>query len=286
MKLAFTHLDKVYFPQGKITKGDLIEYYRFVAKRMLPFLKDRPLVIERYPSGIRSKGVYSKGFYQKNVQDYFPPWIKTIKVERSEKGEGNLVNCDQLDTLLYLVNLGTVTFHTWLSKKSQLRKPDKLVFDLDPPQGKFDLACEAALCLKDLLEGEYKLKTFLMTTGSKGLHVVIPIKPLLDFEEVRNFAREIAQMITDENPKLFTTNVRKTGRRGRVYIDVMRNAYAQHSVAPYSVRPTKEASIAMPISWKDLSSIHPKSFTLLNIHEMALSNPWRTFFTSAKKIPR
>lgn len=279
-KLKITHPDKVWFPKEKFTKGDVLAYYKAIASKMLKLLKGRPLVMQRFPDGIKKEG-----FYQKNVPDYFPSWIKTVSVKRKEQSQTKLVVCDTKDALLYLVNFGCLTPHVWLSSGKHLEKPDKLIFDIDPPKNKLEAAKDVAYLLKEALEKKCKLKTFIMTTGSRGYHVVVPIKQTLSFDEAREFAKKVAEAIAKENPKLCTTAVRKTSRQGRVYIDVMRNAYAQHGVAPYAVRALPGAPIAMPISWAQLSKTDPQSFTLSNYRRQA-QNPWSSFTRSARSIAK
>lgn len=279
-RVEITNPDKVLFPKDKITKKDLIEYYKRVAPLMLPHLKDRPLVLERYPNGI-----CKSGFMQKNVSEHFPSWIATVAVKRQAAGKGELVTCQNKDTLIYLANLACITPHLWLSKKLKIRCPDRVIFDLDPPKGKLSEAKQAAKLLRQVLEKELKLKAFLMTTGSSGYHVVVPIKPQLDFDEVRLFAKKIAMRVCEMEPKLFTIQTRKNQRKARVFIDYLRNSYAQHAGAPYAVRAIQGAPIATPISWAELSRVEPQSFHLKNIRaKIARSNPWSSFFSSAKSI--
>lgn len=255
--------EKVFMPDEKITKGDIIDYYDDIADYILPFLKNRPLTMQRFPDGIREEG-----FYQKEVSDHFPDWIDTVKVEKKEGGTVEQVVCNNKATLIYLVNQGTVTFHPWLSKVSDLDKPDKLIFDLDPPgEDAFELVVEGAHALHDLLENELGLKTYLMTTGSKGLHVVSPIKPNLKFDDVRSFAKKAADYLSDGNSERFTTKTRKAKREGRLFLDYLRNAYGQTSVVPYSMRPHSKATIATPIEWEELSKkdLTSQSYHIKNI---------------------
>lgn len=277
-KVEITHPDKVWFPKEKITKGDLIAYYKSIASKMLIFLKGRPLVMQRFPDGIKKEG-----FFQKNVPDYFPSWIKTVSVKRKTKAKGKLMICDTKDALLYLVNFGCLTPHLWLSSGKYLEKPDKLIFDIDPPKNRLAEAKEVAYLLKEVLEKRCKLKPFVMTTGSRGYHVAVPIKQTVSFDEAREFAKQVAAAVVKENPKLCTTAVRKASRGGRIYIDVMRNAYAQHAVAPYAVRALAGAPIAMPISWAQLRKTDPQSFTLSNYRRRA-QNPWSSFARSSRCI--
>lgn len=273
-----THPDKVWFPKEKWTKGDVLNYYRAIASKMLPFLKGRPLVMQRFPDGIGKAG-----FFQKNVPDSFPSWIKTVSVKRKTQGPGKLVVCESKEALLYLVNFGCLTPHIWLSSGKSLEKPDRLVFDIDPPDGKIGEAREAARLLKGILEKRCKLHPFIMTTGSRGYHVVVPIKQTVDFDAARAFAKKVAAIAVEENPKLCTMAARKSARRGRVYIDVMRNAYAQHGVAPYAVRALPGAPIAMPISWAQLDKTDPQSFTLSRYPK---GNAWSRFAQKSKRISK
>jgi len=280
VKLEISHPDKVLFPKDKITKKDLIDYYQRVSSLMLPHLKDRPIIMQRYPNGIQKQG-----FIQKNISDFFPSWIQSISVKRQAASKGELVLCQNKETLTYLANLASISLHTWLSKKSKIDCPDRIIFDLDPPKGRFDLVRQAARALREILEKELKLKTFIMTTGSSGLHVVVPIKPNTSFDEVRAFAKLVAKRICEENPKLFTIQIRKNQRRGRVFIDYLRNAYAQHAIAPYSARALKGAPIATPISWEELSKVQPQSFHLKNMPaRIKKTNPWVSFYKSSKSI--
>lgn len=277
-KVAITHADKLWFPKAQLTKGDVINYYESVASKMLPFLKERPLVMQRFPEGIKNEG-----FYHKNVPDSFPDWIPTVVVDKREGGHSRLVLCNSRDVLLYLVNFGCLTPHIWLSAEKNLEKPDKLIFDIDPPKGKITEAKKVASLLREVLEKCYRLKSFVMTTGSRGYHVVVPIKATHPFDVVRDLAKEIAALVVAESPRLCTMEVRKAARRGRVYIDIMRNAYAQHGVAPYAVRALPAAPLAMPISWDELQDTDPQSFTLLN-YKPSERNPWQDFAHAAKKL--
>ncbi|MDX1640243.1 MAG: non-homologous end-joining DNA ligase [Balneolaceae bacterium] len=277
--------DKVFFPEEKITKGNLIDYYEKIADSFIPFLKDRPLSLNRFPDGITEEG-----FYQKQVSDYFPDWIDTVEIEKKEGGTNSQVVCNSKATLIYLVNQGTVSFHPWLCKTDNLHKPDKLVFDLDPPQGNFEIVVKGAKALRSLLEKELGLNAFLMTTGSKGLHVVCPIKPEKDFEDVRSFAKDVADYLADNNPDTFTTKTRKDQRKGRLFIDYLRNAYAQTSIPPYSVRAREGAPVATPLGWNELNKegLHSQSYTIKNIFKRLSQKdePWSQFNNKATKLKK
>jgi bifunctional non-homologous end joining protein LigD len=186
MKVEITNPNKILFPKSKITKEEFVDYYKFIAKKMLPLIKDRPISMQRFPGGIN--GIV---FFQKNVFEYFPSWIKTVSVKRKNKENIKMALCNDRDSLLYLANQVCVP-HVWLSRKDKLDYPDRMIFDLDPPKDDFPSVVKASLDLKKMLD-ELKLPSFVMTTGSKGLHVVIPIKREKKFDEVRHFARKIAE---------------------------------------------------------------------------------------------
>lgn len=234
----------------------MAEYYAAVADKMLPYLKDRPLTLHRFPNGIDEDG-----FYQKNASDYFPAFIKTVKI-KTEDGTNTQVICNNRKSLLYLVNQGTVGFHIWLAKKDKLRKPDKVVFDLDPSKNDFEKVKEAAHCVAEFLKKK-DIDPNLMTTGQNGLHVWYKIRRTKDFDQVREEVRAYAKELEEKYPDLLTTAVRKNQREEKIFVDYLRNAYAQTSVCPYSLRPNESAGIAMPISWKDLKKLKSSdAFTL------------------------
>lgn len=272
MKVEITHPDKVLFPKKKITKQEVVDYYKSVARLMLPLLKDRPISLERYPQGIKKEG-----FFQKNASEGTPDWIKTAKIARKEKGNIDMILCNDKNTLLWLANQNCITPHIWLSKVDKPNRPDRMVFDLDPPpRGSFASVVEAAFALRSILEKKYKLKAFVMTTGSKGLHVVVPLKRTHSYEEVRKFARSIAEALLEEEPKKYTLEARKEKRRGRLYLDVMRNAKGATVVAPYALRAKEGAPIATPLSWKELEehSLTSTFFHIRNIQKRLRKNPW------------
>jgi len=265
--------DKLLFPDDGISKGDLVEYYRSTAPRMLPYLRDRPLMMTRYPDGIGGEAIM-----QKNVPGYFPAWITRVAVKK-QGGSNRQVVCDKPATLVYLANQACIELHMFLSRLDALEKPDQLVFDLDPPDGgQFGLARRTALSLRGLLEEELGLAAFVKTTGGKGLHVHVPLRPAEDFDAARDFARLVAELLASRDPGQLTTAQRKDDRGGRLYLDIMRNAYAQTAVAPYSVRGRPGAHVATPLHWGELDdgSLNPGQFTIRTIEARlaAVSDPW------------
>lgn len=255
-----SRLDKVLFPDAGVTKGDLIDYYREIAPRMLPYLSERPVVMQRFPDGIGEDG-----FYQKDAPDYFPDWIETVTVEK-EGGTVDHVVCGNVATLVYLANQAVVTPHVWLSKVDRLHHPDRMIFDLDPPDDEFEIVRDAAWALRDLLD-ELALPSWPMTTGGRGLHVVVPLGRREDFDDVRDFARRVADLLAARNPDRFTTETRKNKREGRLFLDYLRNAYAQTGVPPYAVRPRAGAPVAVPLDWDEIDDpdLRGDSYTLENV---------------------
>lgn len=275
-----SNLDKVFFPQSKITKGDLITYYSKISSKMLPLIKDRPLSLHRFPNGIKGDG-----FFQKNFSEYFPNWLGKVAIPTKGNKKMEMVICNNKATLLYLANQAVVTFHPWLSKKKKLDFPDRMIFDLDPSSKDFSIVIDGAKTLKKILESLH-LEPFLMTTGSRGLHVVVPLKPTAEFDEVRSFAKQIAQLMVKEEPSKYTIEQRKNKRGKKVFIDYLRNGYGQTAVAPYSVRTIEGAPIAAPISWKELTAqLHSQKYNIKNIFRRK-SCPWSSISQSAAPLKK
>lgn len=284
-----SNLKKILFPKDKISKGDILDYYERVAKYMIPHMKKRPITMQRFPDGIDHEG-----FYQKNIANYFPKWIDYIPIKKQEDGVVKYAICNDAATLMYLANQLCLTFHLWLSKVDDVNAPDRLIFDFDPSSKSvisspknFVGIKKAALLMKDLLD-ELGLTSYVMTTGSRGVHVVVPLKRKYDFDEVRAFAREIAQFLVDENPKLLTLEVRKGKRRGRIFVDYLRNAFGQTAVAPYAVRAKSGAPVATPITWQELRSagMHAQRFTIKNIFKRLSTkkDPWHDIDKHAQTL--
>jgi bifunctional non-homologous end joining protein LigD len=265
--------DKVLFPgKGAVkeyTKGDLSAYYRSVAPFMLPYLRGRPLMLERHPDGIDGPR-----FMQKNTPDHYPEWIRRVEVPK-EDGTVTHTVCEDAATLVYLADQACLTLHRWLSRDDRIDRPDTLVFDLDPAKDDFPAVREAAHQLRELLD-QLKLPSALMTTGSRGLHVVVPLKGEDDFDDVRGFARDVADKLADDHPDQLTTAARKAERGERLYLDIQRNAYAQTAVAPFAVRALPGAPVATPMSWDQLdeAGLDARHWTIADAVEQARTRPW------------
>lgn len=266
--------DKVLFPAdgdgGKeYTKGDLVAYHRAVAPFMLPHLRGRPLMLERHPDGLDGPM-----FMQKNTPEHYPEWIERVEVAK----EGGTVLhpvCDDAATLVYLADQACLTLHRWLSRTGDVDRPDRLVLDLDPAVDDFAQVREAARDVRDLLD-RLKLPSVPMTTGSRGVHVVVPLNGHDDFDSVRGFAREIAEELVRARPERLTVEPRKKDRGDRLYLDIQRNAYAQTAVAPYTVRARPGAPVATPLTWEQLDdpAVDARRWTLADAVDQARTDPW------------
>ena len=245
--VSLSRPDKIFWADENITKGEMVSYYRAIAEVMVPHVRDRLLTMERYPDGWQGGR-----FYQKSASDYFPDWIAT-KTAPKERGSGTVdyVVCNEPATLVYLANQGCITFHTGLHRVDDLDKPDTFIMDLDPSTEDFSVVRDTALMTRDLLD-EIGLVPYVKTSGSRGLHVVVPLRRTSPFGEVRAFARAFAAELERMNPEELTTEHRKADRGERLFLDWMRNGYGSHAVAPYSVRARAGAPVAMPIPWSEV----------------------------------
>jgi bifunctional non-homologous end joining protein LigD len=284
MKVKISNPDKVLFPDDGITKADLAAYYERVAEWMLPHVRARPVSMQRFPDGIGGKG-----FFHKDVPDYFPDWVDRVRVPKSD-GTVTHALIDNSDTLLYLANQNTITPHVWLSRADRLRQPDRLVFDLDPAPGSdFASVRRAARWTAELLD-ELGLVPFAQVTGSKGIHIWTPLRRRAELEEVRELARGAAQVLADRHPRELTVEFRKAKRDGRILVDVARNGYAQTAVPPYAVRPRPGAPVATPIEREELSDsrLRPDRWTLRNVLRRLGSkgDPWADMQSHARGVGR
>jgi bifunctional non-homologous end joining protein LigD len=258
--VPLTNPDKEMFPEDGITKAELVDYYRGHARALLPYLRERPVAMERYPDGYRGRS-----FFHKDVPDYFPDWIRRERVPK-ENGTLDMTVCDDAATLTYLANQACITPHPWLSRADRLDVPDRLVIDLDPADDDFETVRWAALATGRLLT-ELGLKPAVMTTGSRGAHVLVPLPRSTSFDDARDFARQAADLLARRHPDRLTTQARKDKRGDRLYLDTQRNAYAQTSVAPYAVRARPHAPVATPLSWDELrdGNTGPRRWTLRTV---------------------
>lgn len=278
--MKVSNSEKILFSKSKISKQDLVDYYTKISPYFLKHVKNHLIVLQRFPNGIDAPS-----FYQKQISDYFPSFI-THKTIRLKKGSSQtLTLIDSKKSLTYLANQATIVFHSWLSNVENPNKPDKIVFDLDPAKKDLKLLRFAALEIKKIIES-HKLHPFVMTTGSRGYHVVVPIIPEHSFAKVHNFAKKIAMEVAQKYPKILTTHVNIKTRKGRIFIDYLRNSYGQTSVAAYSVRALEKAPVATPISWQELFKTVPQKYTIQNIFKRLKTkgDVWKNFRAHAKKL--
>ena len=310
-KSSFSNLDKIFWDKTtkhpQLTKKDLIEYYDKVSKHILPYLKDRPLSLSRYPDGIKGKSFYHKNWNQNNK----PIYVETVKVY-SESREGNIINyiiCNNKETLLWLVNLGCIEMHPQYSRikdfdackqrdnildkeKCGLNFPDFIIFDLDPyvysaiekngQQGPeynfkaFQATVDVAFNLKELFD-ELNIESYVKTSGKTGLHIFVPIVNLYTYEQTRSFAEVIGKILIRRYPRKITMEWNTTKRAGKVFFDHNQNARGKTIVSVFSPRPTDSATVSVPIKWEDLPNVVPTDFTILNVPDIInkkVPNPW------------
>jgi bifunctional non-homologous end joining protein LigD len=283
VKVEITHPDRVLFPDDGITKGDLVDYYAKVADVMVPHVKGRPLTLWRYP-----RGIDQHGFVQQDFGGAMPDWMGAAEVA---KAGGTVVHpvADRRDAVVWLANQNCVTPHAWLSRRDRLDEPDLIVIDLDPTTTDFAPVRAAARACADVLD-DLGLTSYLKTTGSRGLHVVVPISRGPDYDAVRQFARDVADVVAADDPAHRTVEMRKDKRGNRVYLDVMRNAYAQTAVAPYAVRARRGAPVATPLEWDELGGrgLRSDRFTLRDVPKRIAEqgDPWADMRKHARSLSR
>jgi bifunctional non-homologous end joining protein LigD len=277
--VRISHPDKVLFRDSGITKAEIVDYYRHVAPVMLPHLRGRPLMLQRLPEGLDGPT-----FYQKQISAHFPAWIHRTTVAK-EGGTVTHAVCDDAATLVYLANQGCLTPHVWLSRADDPDRPDRMIIDLDP--GSIDVKDVrfAARLARDVLV-DAGLSPHLMATGSRGFHLVIPLRRAEGFDAVRAVARGLALALERRAPDRLTTAARKADRGRRVYLDVGRNAYAQTAVPPYAVRARSGAPVAVPLAWDELETARPDGWTVRTLPERLerTPDPWRGLTRHARSL--
>lgn len=258
-KFSLTHLDKIYWPKEKYTKADLLNYYKQVAPLILPYLKDRPIVLYRFPNGIQEKG-----FYQKDINFSHPKWVKTYSIRHENKVDHYLLIHD-LRSLLFAINLGSIDLHPFMSRCKHLEKPDYCVIDLDPHGVSFQKVMEAALAAHEVLE-EIGVKHYCKTSGGNGLHIFIPLHAKYNYEQSRQFAELISLCIHKKLPDSTSLERSPKKRQKKVYLDCLQNRIGQTVIAPYVVRPRLRALVSTPLTWKEVNKgLDPSSFTLKTV---------------------
>ena len=258
--ITFSNLKKVYWPAEKYTKGDLIDYYRAVSQWLLPYLRNRPLVMTRFPDGIDGKS-----FYQKDAPEFAPEWLRTVKIwSEDTQREIRYFVCDDEESLLYVANLGSIPLHIWASRVGSLELPDWCVIDLDPKEAPFSDVVRTAQVLHRLCES-VGLPNYVKTTGKTGLHILLPLGRQCTYAQSRMLGELLARVALRELGDVATITRHVTKRGDKVYLDYLQNRTGQTIVAPFSVRPLPGATVSMPLMWDEVdSSLDPKAFTIKN----------------------
>ncbi len=253
--VPMTNLQKLYYPEDRLTKGDVIEYYRAMARYILPYLRDRPLFLRRYPNGI-----HADSFFQKDAEET-PDWVQTVEIELGTSGNKiNYLVCQDTATLTYIANLGAIELHPWNSRIGKLEYPDYLVFDLDPWSRPFTDVIEVALQFHQIL-GEIEVSSLVKTSGQTGLHIFIPMGARYTYEQGRQFATLIARLVNARLPEITSMERSPQKRKGKMYLDVLQNRTGQALIAPYSLRPQAGAPASTPLRWAEVRpGLNPQDF--------------------------
>jgi bifunctional non-homologous end joining protein LigD len=283
-RIELSNPDKVLFPADGYTKADLAAYYESVAEWMVPHVRDRPLNLWRWNTGIGGRLVV-----QQDIPKGAPDWVKRVETPRRKGGSIEHVLCQDADTLRWLANQNCITPHVWSARRDRLDRPDHIVFDFDPEAGsEFSLVREGALLAGERLR-ELGLEPFAMVTGSKGIHVIAPIKRTRDAMWVRERAGQIGVEIAERSPDTLTTEWRKEKRDGKILVDTARNTYGQTVVAPYAVRALEGAPVATPLVWEELSDpeLSARSWTLRTVGDRLAErgDPWAGLADHAAALP-
>lgn len=282
--LRLTHPDKLLYPEPGITKRDLAEYYLAVADWMLPHLRGRPLTLLRCPDGQAGDC-----FYQKHPGEGAPAALARIAVDEKE-GRTQYFLAEDVEGLVALVQMGALELHVWGSTRQALERPDRMIFDLDPDEGlAWPRVVAAALAVRDLL-AELELVSFVKSTGGKGLHVVVPLAPHHDWATIKGCARGVAEELVRRAPAAFTATLSKTARRGRIFIDYLRNQRGATAVAPYSPRARPTAPVATPLTWAEVEKgTRPDRFTVATLPARLRKlrhAPWQEMPALAQPLPQ
>ena len=278
-RVNFTNLDKVLYPELKITKAQIIEYYIRLAPKMLDFMADRPLVTTRFPDGVDKEG-----FYEKDIPAGAPSWVETFKrYSESAKRDLNYVLCNSLDTLIWLSNLAALEIHVTLSKANSYENPDIVLFDIDPQSpANFDEVIDLALRLKEKLDS-LGLLSWVKTSGKSGLHVVVPVVQGYTFRQTREFVHQVGKALAKES-EVAVSELSESKKPGTIFIDYLQNSHGRTMACPYSLRATPRATVSTPLEWKDVKKgLKPDDFNLLNV-ERIKKNPWKNLMKNKQSL--
>jgi bifunctional non-homologous end joining protein LigD len=280
--VAITHPNKVWWPDERLTKLDVVRFYERISPAILPWLHDRPLIAERCPGGM-----LGSCFFQKHFARGLPAGVPTVPIPAESVGRTvRYVVGGSQETLLALVNLGAIAVHIMNCRTMSLATPDWLAFDLDPSSGKFADAARAGQVLREILD-DFGLRSYPKTSGGRGLHVLIPLVPLADQEVVRAFARSVADLVEHRAPELATVVISKGARAGRVFVDWLRNAFGHTIVPPYAARRRPGAPVSTPLDWDEVDpGLDPAVYNVRTIERrLADADPWADFWQQRQHLP-
>ena len=278
-KVEFTNLDKILYPEPGITKAKVIEYYIKMAPKMLDLMATRPIVLTRYPNGIDKEG-----FYEKDAPVGTPAWVETFKTySETAKRDISYIVCNDVDTLMWLANLAALEIHIPLSRTDSFESPDLILFDLDPePPANVDDVVDAATMLKERLD-VMGLRSYVKTSGKKGLHVVVPIVKGHTFRQTRNFVHKIGRDLAKDSGTI-VSEASKSKAPGTVFVDYAQNSHGKTMVCVYSLRVTLQATVSTPLEWKAIKKgLKPENFNILSVPKIE-ENPWRGLLEDRQKL--
>ncbi len=283
--VELSRLDKVFWPDAGLTKGDLIEYVKAVAPQFLRNLRNRPLTVIRFPDGVEGGS-----FYQKETPKYAPEWVSTVTLPadsgRGKRTEVRYTLCNDRRTLVWLANQAAIEFHPWLSRMDRLERPETLIMDVDPPPGRFDLAVRTALVVREVLS-RHGLEGCAKTSGAKGVHVYVPLQRRHGYGAASGAAYALAREAAESEPDLVTVEFLKKERGGRVFLDATRIGPGKHVVAAYSPRARPGAPVSFPVPWDRLEKVDPAEFTIRTVPRLLRdgADPWRGLMPKAQRLP-
>ncbi|MFW6035969.1 MAG: non-homologous end-joining DNA ligase [Halothermotrichaceae bacterium] len=283
-KVNLSNLDKVFWPKHNYTKGDMIDYYINIYPYMKNYLKNRPVSLKIYPDGIGGKY-----FFQKNAPDYAPYWLTVNAIYSQHRKEPiNWILINKLSDLVWVTNKASIELHSWFSTVKNLEKPSFAVFDLDPDdKSSFTNVIQVALNIKKVLE-ELRLDSYIKTSGKSGLHIYLPLQEKYSYTAVKIFLKSVSEVVIKMNPDLATIEWRKKNREGKVYIDYRQNGQGKTLPAPYTLRPTTEATVSTPLNWQELNSdVSPDDFTIKNIQQRLQDKGdiWADLLSNKQELP-
>jgi len=279
-QVSVTSLDRIYWPDEKLTKFDLLSYYLKVADYIMPFLQDRPAILQRYPRGIKAPM-----FFQQDL-DSAPEFIKTARLTNQEGRELDYGVYSTVGSLVHFVTLGTIEQHPWHSTTKHLDKPDWIAIDLDPKRAPWENVLQVALVVKEVAD-EIGLEVFPKTSGSSGIHLYVPLKPKNEYEKVAEFARLFASEVARRAPKIATVERTIAKRKStQVYVDWMQNARGKSLAAVFTARAKPKATVSMPLTWNQISKgVKIEDFTITNVPQLLKKgDPWKDFFASRQSL--